>query len=128
MYNRIMYHNMIQVCHFSFCDFCINSTNYVSLYCQISREMSSVLFTHRQTETVTFCNRSIQYYQQPEVAELPLHALEIHDSGPQFIVQKSSVSQKLKLLKFCSFRNFTHIPTHATEYLILTHLNYLNTL
>lgn len=45
-----MYHNMIQVCHFSFRDFCINSTNYISLYCQISREMSSVLFTDRQTD------------------------------------------------------------------------------
>jgi len=45
-------------------------------------------FIYRQTDrqTVTFCNRSIQYYQQPEVAELPLHELEIHDSSPQFIV------------------------------------------
>lgn len=86
------------------------------------------LQTDRQTETVTFYNRSMQYYQQPEVAELPLHELETHDSGPQFIVQKLSISQKLKLLKFCSFRNSTHIPTHATEYLILIQLNYLNTL
>ena len=39
-----------------------------------------------------------------------------------------SISQKLKLLKFCSFRNFTHTPTHAAEYLILIQLNYLNAL
>ena len=84
MYNRIMYRNRIQVCDFSFRDFCINSTNYISLYCQISRDMSSDCFIYRQT--VMFCNRSIQYYRQPEVAELPLHELEIHNSGPQFIV------------------------------------------
>jgi len=70
----------------------------------------------------------MQYYQKPEVAELPLHELEIHESGPQFIVQKLSLSQKLTHLKFCSFRNFTHTPTHAAEYLILMQLNYLNAL
>jgi len=85
------------------------------------------LYTVKYPET-TFYNRSIQYNQQTEVVELPLHELEIRDSGPQFIVQKWSFSQKLKLLKFCSFRNFTHTPTHATEYLILIQLNYLNTL
>jgi hypothetical protein len=126
MYNRIKYRNGIQVCDFNFRDFCIFSTNYISSYCQISRDMSSDCFIYRQT--VMLCNRSIQYYQQPEVAELPLIELEIPDSGPQYSVQKLSLSQKLKLLKFCSFRNVTHTPTYATEYLVLIQLNYLNTL
>jgi len=75
-----------------------------------------------------FCSRYIQYYQQPEVAELPLPELEIHDLSQQFIVQKLSLSQEFKLLKFYSFRNFTHTPSHAAEYLILIQLKYLKTL
>jgi hypothetical protein len=128
-HNRIKYCNRIQVCDFSFCDFCINSTNYIIfILSNIQRHEFWLFYLQTDRQTVMPYNRSIQYYQQPEVAELPLHELEIHDSGLQFIVQKLSPSQKLKLSKFCSFRNFTHTPPHTTEYLILIQLNYLNTL